>query len=227
MKNYAIVLAGGSGSRMQLDIPKAFIQLDGKPLLEYCINVFSNHHDIHHIIVVVPDGYESKTLSLAKKNGLTKVIRVCTGGNNRFFSSRLGISQIDDAEAKVLIHDAARPFISEQLISESLAKLDEFDAVNLLAPVPDSLVEVHQNKITQSLDRNVIRQVQTPQAFKLSVIKKAHELALNDKLTSVADDFSLIEQYGLGSTSWIEGNRLNFKITYPEDLQLALAYIKH
>jgi len=126
-----------------------------------------------------------------------------------------------------LIHDAARPFISEQLISESLRKLDDYDAVNLLAAVPDSLVEVHQNKITRSLDRTVIRQVQTPQAFKLSVIRRAHELALNDKLTSVTDDFSLVEKYGNCKTSWIEGNRLNFKITYPEDLQLALAYIKH
>jgi len=76
MKNYAIILAGGSGSRMQLDIPKAFIQLDGKPLLEYCINVFSNHHDIHHIIVVVPEGYESKTLSLAKKNNILKISKI-------------------------------------------------------------------------------------------------------------------------------------------------------
>jgi 2-C-methyl-D-erythritol 4-phosphate cytidylyltransferase len=227
MKNYAVILAGGSGNRMNMNIPKAFIPVEGKPLWEYCFNVFSNHAQIHHIVIVVPDGFENQVNNYLKSKNHSKVIAVCTGGNNRFYSSRLGISQIADSDAKVLIHDAARPFISELIITECLNKLDEYLAVNLLAPVPDSLVEVLENKIVSSPDRSSIRQVQTPQGFRLSTIRKAHELALMEGQINTTDDFSLVDKYNPGKTSWIAGNRLNFKITWPEDLLLAQAFIKN
>jgi len=221
MKNYALILAGGSGQRMQEEIPKAFIEINGKYLIEYSIEKFSEHPDIHHIILVVPKDYLSLSKDLVKSLQYAKIQQVIKGGDSRFNSSRIGVNTIQDQEAKILIHDAARPFLSHKIISDCLSKLEHFDGLNLLSPVSDTLVEIDRDRIIKNIDREKTRLVQTPQAFKLSCIKKAQQKALLEDTINITDDFNLVLKYRCGECSWVEGSRLNFKITYPVDLELA------
>lgn len=221
MKNYALILAGGSGQRMKEETPKAFIILHGKQLIEYSIEEFSKHPDIHHIILVVPEDYISSSNTLIKDGKYSKLQIIIKGGATRFESCKNGIEAIRESEAKVLIHDAARPFLNAEIISNSIHKLEDFDALNLLSPVSDTIVKVDDDKIIGNLNREQIRLAQTPQSFKLSCIKKTHQQALKDDLKDITDDFNLVLKYQTGSCSWVEGNRMNFKITYPEDLRMA------
>lgn len=225
MKNYALILAGGSGNRMKEETPKAFIKINQKYLIEYSIEKFSNHPDIDHIILVVPKDYYTLSNSLIKDYKYPKVQDIKSGGNTRFDSSMIGINSICEQEAKVLIHDAARPFLTANIISDCIIKLNDFDALNLLSPVTDTLVEIQENKVLGNINRDHIRHAQTPQAFKLSAIKQAHQKAKQENPEHITDDFNLVLKYKTGTSSWLEGNRMNFKITYPEDLQIAKALL--
>ncbi len=219
LKNYAIILGGGSGSRMQKDLPKAFLKINHKYLIEYSILAFDIHPKIDELILVVPESYMDTALKLVKNNN--KTISVCSGGNSRFESCKKGVAQILETEAQVLIHDAARPFLSQKLISNSLTALRNHDAVNILIPLKDSLVHFDEQNNLIPVKREDYKQAQTPQSFKLSCIKKAHQLATIDHLKSITDDFNLVLKYKAGSTTWIHGEPTNMKITYADDLKTA------
>ncbi len=221
MKNYALILAGGSGNRMQEEIPKAFLEINQKYLIEYSILKFSNHPQIDHVILVVPKAYLEITEELVKNKNYQKVRVVKQGGPSRFESSRIAVNEVREENAKVLIHDAARPFLTEKIISENIEKLDHFDALNLLSPISDTLIALEGNKITGNVNRELYRQAQTPQSFQIKAIKAAHQKALSENAETITDDFNLVLKFQTGTSSWIEGNRMNFKITYPEDLELA------
>ena len=219
MKNYAIILAGGSGNRMKMETPKAFIKIKEKFLIEYCIQAFSENKQIDHIILVVPGEYIKPTEE-AIKTKYTKVISVQQGGASRYESSKIGVGQVNEEQAKILIHDAARPFVTQNIINDSVSALDHFDAINPLAPISDTLVRLENNQVAGNLDRNKIRQAQTPQSFKLKTISIAHKKAEQEN-EEITDDYNLVLKYKCGSASWIEGSKLNFKVTYPDDLELA------
>lgn len=221
MKNYGLILAGGSGNRMQEEVPKAFLEINQKYLIEYSILKFSEHPQIDHIILVVPKDYLKITEELVKNKNYQKVSAVKQGGTSRFESSRIAVNAIEEVRAKVLIHDAARPFFTSKIISDCLNQLNQFDALNLLSPISDTLIQLQDNQILGNVDRELYRQAQTPQSFQLSTIKEAHSLALSDDTETITDDFNLVLKYKTGTSSWVDGNRMNFKITYPEDLDLA------
>lgn len=219
LKNIAIILAGGSGSRMNQEIPKAFLEVHSKYLIEYSIIQFQNNDLINEIILVVPHEYLRKSEELIKPK-YPKISKILQGGASRYESSCIGVNAVGQEEAKVLIHDAARPLLSRQMINESVEALDSYDAINILAPVSDTLVQLENNKFSHLIDRSQIRKVQTPQSFKLSSIKSAQELAKNTPPEQITDDFGLVIRHQTGTHSWIEGNQMNFKVTYPEDLKL-------
>ncbi|NPD45701.1 MULTISPECIES: 2-C-methyl-D-erythritol 4-phosphate cytidylyltransferase [unclassified Lentimicrobium] len=221
MKNYALILAGGSGNRMQEETPKAFLEINQKYLIEYSILKFSEHPQIDKIILVVPKDYLKITEELVKNKKYQKVSAVKQGGTSRFESSRIAVNTVEEDQSKVLIHDAARPFITHKIISQCLESLEQFDALNLLSPISDTLIQLQDNQIIGNVDRALYRQAQTPQSFQLNTIKKTHEAALSDDIETITDDFNLVLKYQTGTCSWVEGNRMNFKITYPEDLELA------
>lgn len=221
MKNYALILAGGSGNRMQEETPKAFLEINQKYLIEYSILKFSEHPQIDHIILVVPKDYLKITEELVRNKKYQKVSVVKRGGKSRFESSRIAVNAIEEEQAKVLIHDAARPFLTHKIISDCLVSLEQFEALNLLSPISDTLIQLQDNQIIGNVDRTLYRQAQTPQSFQLEAIKAAHQKVLSDDVESITDDFNLVLKYNTGTHSWVEGNRMNFKITYPEDLELA------
>lgn len=218
MKNIAIILASGTGSRCGLDIPKQFVKIDGKMVLEYSIEAFEQNELISEIIVVTSKDYVGKLSDLTNK--YNKVSKIVQGGETRKDSSYNGIFSIEDAGANVLIHDAARPLISQRIINDCINALNTYMAVCTAVNSTDTVFvcDSDKNIDTIPLRKNVYR-AQTPQCFKLSLIKKAHEIAYNDKACSVTDDCGLIINYTDEKIHIIEGSEDNIKVTYPDDIE--------
>ena len=227
MKNLVLILAGGSGSRIIGTLPKQFLTLAGKTILQHSIEKFENHSDIDHIFIVIHGDYLEKTKEIIHNSGYKKVVKILKGGETRQDSSRIGVTAANPREYEaeyenVLIHDAARPFVSKAIIDNILSALETHSAVNVAVPSPDTIIEIdHDHYIKSVPDRTYLRRVQTPQAFKLDLIQKAHRLALENNITNATDDCSLILKFGLAPVYVVEGNEQNIKITYPQDLQLA------
>ena len=216
MKTYAIILASGTGSRFGSDIPKQFLKINDKTILEYSIEAFENSAEIDNIIVVITPQYKTLALDIIGQNNYKKITKILDGGKTRKDSSFIGVSAINDTQAKVLIHDCARPFISSKAITDCVISLDEYDAVCTAIPSSDTILETQDGIIKNIPERSRLMRAQTPQGFKLSVIKKAHELSKND--ASFTDDCGLIAKYNLCTIKIITGSEENIKITYAKDL---------
>lgn len=219
MKNYAVILASGTGSRFGSDIPKQFIKINDKTILEYSIEAFENADCIDEIVLVITPEYKNDAEKIVKNNGYKKLSKIVQGGKERKDSSFNGISAIDGAEANVLIHDCARPFVSQKIIANCVEALDKFDAVCCAVPSTDTVFEIENNIIKNIPERKSVMRAQTPQGFKLSVIKKAHELSKNDN--NFTDDCGLVVRYNLCEVGIVLGSENNLKITYPNDLFIA------
>ncbi len=222
MKNYAIILASGTGERSGLDIPKQFVKIAGKTVLEHTLNVFQKNENIDNIIVVTHFSYTDFVRDLVKKNDFSKVCNVIKGGESRRESSFIGINAINEDDAKVLIHDAVRPFITSEIINNCIKALDNFKAVDVAITSADTIIKVDSNDIIEEIpQRNLLRRGQTPQAFDLKIIKKAHELANQADDIAVTDDCGLILHFKLADVYVVKGNDSNIKITYPIDIAIA------
>ncbi len=222
-KNLAIILAGGTGSRIDESLPKQFFLLDGRPILRYTIEKFEHFPLIDDIFLVTNGEFIRQTEEVVRDGGFRKVRKILKGGETRQDSSRIGVTAAKPGEYEnVFIHDAARPFVSPKVLSRLLEALETYSAVNLGIPSPDTIVEVDENGFTRSVpDRRYLRRVQTPQAFKLDLIRKAHLLALEKQVIKATDDCSLILRLDLAPIYVVDGSNLNIKITYPIDLHLA------
>ncbi len=218
LKNYAIILASGLGSRFGNNIPKQFEKINGKTILERSIEIFENNEGINEIILVITPQYHDMALSILgdKYKKLSKILK---GGSTRKESSSIGMNSILDKEANVLIHDCARPFLSQEVLNNCINSLNIYDAVNVAIPVTDTIMEIENGMVKNIPDRKNLIASQTPQCFKLSVIKKAHYLAENEN--SFTDDCGLVLKYKLADIYIVEGNRENIKITYPQDMFIA------
>jgi 2-C-methyl-D-erythritol 4-phosphate cytidylyltransferase len=219
MKYYAVILASGSGNRFNSDIPKQFYKIKNKTILEYSIEAFENNKNIDFIIVVSNPNFMDLTKEIIDKNNYKKVIKLIEGGKTRQESSFNGVFAIEEDEAKVLIHDAVRPFISDEIINDCINSLKEYDAINVAIPCSDTIVEVDEDNVVKKvLNRNSLRRCQTPQCFDLNIIKKAHMLARKDNFSSATDDCSLILKYNLSAIYIVNGSEKNVKITYKSDI---------
>lgn len=219
IKNYGIILASGAGSRYKSDVPKQFVKIAGKTVLEHTLDIFENSAYIDAVILVITPDYRQFAEEILLKNNFKKVIKLLNGGETRKESSYIGISSIDDKEANVIIHDCARPFLTERIIKDCAEALKQYDAVDVAIPSADTIIKVQDNVIENIPDRKFLMRGQTPQCFKLSVIKQAHKLSEND--SNFTDDCGLIVKYGLGKVFVVEGDMENIKITYPSDIYMA------
>jgi len=224
MKTIAIILASGSGKRFGDDLPKQFTKLAGKTMLEHSVEAFEGVNSIDSIILVVTPEYVDYVKEIVDKNNYKKVIKVIAGGAERKDSSYIGVNAVDENEANVLIHDCARPLISKRIIKDCISALSIHDAVAVGIPSTDTMIEVKDNIIKSIPKRENLMRIQTPQCFKLSVIKKAHELSKNDK--NFTDDCGLVVKHDLCDIYIVSGERSNIKITYPEDIYFAENFIK-
>ncbi len=222
-KNLVIILAGGTGSRVAGELPKQLLELKGKTILAHTVERFEFHPDIHHIFIVSNAGFLEQTREIIREAGYKKVVKILQGGEQRQDSSRIGVNAAEtDEYENVLIHDAARPFIGRDLVDRILEALKTHDAINVAIPSSDTVIRIDETHfIRDVLDRRFLRRVQTPQAFKMKLIREAHRLAPKAALTNATDDCSLVLNQDLSRVFVVEGSSLNIKITYPIDLLLA------
>jgi 2-C-methyl-D-erythritol 4-phosphate cytidylyltransferase len=212
-KKYAIIVAGGSGSRMKSDIPKQFIEVGGLPILMHTLKRFKEADSTIEMILVLPESQFVYWNNLCEKYQ-TVPHQLVKGGNTRFQSGLNGLQVIEN-EGLVAIHDGVRPFVSVEIINESFRVAAEKGTAVVSVPSKDS-VRVNG----QAIDRSTVRLIQTPQTFQIALIKKAFE---TEELSTFTDDASVAEHAGF-TINLIEGNYENIKITTPEDLLWAENY---
>lgn len=223
MRNIAIILAGGIGSRLNAGIPKQFLKVAGKTIIEHTISVFQHHPLIEEIAVVANESYHQKIGEYVVKDRFTKVKKVLMGGSERHYSSLSAIRAYEaDGECNLIFHDAVRPLLSTVVIDQVVEALDTFGAVDVAIPSADTIIEVDgENTITNIPPRKHLRRGQTPQGFHLSVIKKAYEKALSDPDFVTTDDCGVILKYLPEQKIYVvTGEDANMKLTYKEDFYL-------
>jgi len=215
-KSYVIIVAGGSGSRMQSTLPKQFLLLNGKPVLMHTIEAFEQSAFKPGIILVLPEAYHTYWHQLIKGYSFTIPHQLVTGGETRFHSVKNGLDLITDTEALVAVQDAVRPLVSPVIIDDAYRCAAEHGTAVVAVKSRDSVRQVKGGK-SVSLIRDEIYLVQTPQTFTASLLRKAYEQPFDTKFT---DDASVVEQYG-ARIKLTEGDHSNIKITFPEDIAIA------
>lgn len=220
MERYALIVAGGKGERMQADQPKQFLLLNGRPLLMHTIEAFARVEPALAIVLVLPELWIAYWNRLCEQYHFNVPVKITAGGATRFHSVQNGLRAIEATQGLVAIHDAVRPFVSEQLINALLdIALEKGNAIPAVA-VTDSLRVVSENGNKQ-LDRTQIRSIQTPQCFNLAIIKEAFEQAYTVAFT---DEASVLEAKG-HTIILVEGETTNIKITNPQDIAVAEALL--
>jgi 2-C-methyl-D-erythritol 4-phosphate cytidylyltransferase len=221
--NIAVILAGGTGSRMGGELPKQFIEIAERCVLEYTVDAFQQHDGIDEICIVSHADYLETVQRLVQRNAWSKVQRVLTGGKERYHSSLAAIEAYPDEADYLLLHDAARPLVSGRIISDCLSALRTSDAVGVAIPATDTIVQVAADgeHIGMTLPRPLLRQMQTPQCFRSTVIAEAYRRALQDPEFGATDDCGVLLRYlPEVPVRIVTGDHHNVKITYPEDLLL-------
>ena len=216
--NSAVIAAGGSGTRMGGNVPKQFVRIGGIPIIVRTLLKFETCPDIDEIIVVVRDCDIETVKILLDEYKITKLTRIVKGGATRQASVLNGINAASGRF--VFIHDAARPFVTPEQISEVVNETHRFGAAALGVPIKDTLKTVKKDgMISETVDRENKYSIQTPQGFEIEMIRAAHREA-ERKGVSVTDDCALAELSG-ASVKVVEGSSLNIKLTTPEDIILA------
>lgn len=216
-QQYVIIVAGGKGSRMQSNTPKQFIEINGEALIVRTIKAFLNYNSLIKIIISIHKDFKVYLEELLLKHGLNKYnIQITLGGETRFQSVKNGLSLIEDQNAIVGIHDAARPFVSIQTIKTCFDTAKEKGNATPFVFVTDTIRKV-DGQFNSSVDRSLFRIIQTPQCFLASKIKDAFAQEYNPIFT---DDASVLEYNG-EKINLVEGNIENIKITTPFDLSIA------
>lgn len=220
--NIAVILAGGSGSRMGNDTPKQFLKVAGKKVIEHTIDAFEVAQNIDEICIISRADYIHEVESLVVKNQYKKVRKILAGGKERYDSSLAAIRAYTCDEDNLIFHDAVRPLITERIINDCISALDKFNAVDVAIKATDTIIQVGADDcITSIPDRNELRNGQTPQCFKRRTIAKAYELALQDPNFRTTDDCGTVRKYLPDEPVYVvEGENFNMKLTYVEDLFL-------
>lgn len=220
--NIAVILAGGTGSRVGSDIPKQFLKVAGKKIIEHTIDVFEKNSNIDEICVVCNPMYISMMEDIVLNNHYKKVKKVLNGGKERYESSLAAINAYTDDDTNLIFHDAVRPLVNDRIIDDCIYILQSYDAVDVVIGTADTIIKTVDGSTIDSVPyRPELRNGQTPQCFKRSTIKKAYELALADPNFKTTDDCSVVLKY-LPDTpiKIVKGEVSNLKITYIEDIYL-------
>ena len=240
MKNIAVILAGGIGARVGGNVPKQLLPLaDGRSVLEHATEAFEQTDCIDEVCIVMHPDYIAFAEQALLRNGWQKVKHIIAGGKERWESSvnaiRLyesALSKEEFAHANILLHDAARPFVSQAIIANVCQALETHEAVTVAIPSTDTMYVVTQTQNPQPLPlredgrvvpsippRDTPMRAQTPQAFRLTLIARAYTLALQDPALQATDDCGIVHRYlPMEQISIILGEETNRKITFKEDL---------
>ena len=217
---YAIILAGGLGTRINNDLPKQFLLIADKPVIIHTIEKFINP-DINGIILVIANGYIKYMKELIKIHKIKNVLDVIAGGETRQGSSYNAIKSRSYSNEDILIfHDAARPFVTSEIINICIKKAKETGASGTYVKAVDTIALIEKNIVRSIPSRSKLYYTQTPQAFRYDIIRQAHELSLSKGVINATDDVQLVMNSG-NNVEPIEGDYKNIKITTEFDLKLA------
>lgn len=221
--NTAIIVAAGTGSRFSSEQPKQFTHILGKPLLIHTLERFESCSDVDEIVLVLSEAGRSEFEISNFKSEISKITSIVTGGATRSESVKNGLDVIETATVNIVaVHDGARPLVSVDEIAQTIQKANETGAACLVAEVTDTIKEISEGKIVATIDRNKLRRALTPQAFRYDILKRSFANA--DLGDNVTDECYLVEKLGV-EIAVVEGSSRNIKITRPEDIRLAEAFL--
>lgn len=220
---YAIILAGGSGLRLNDRTPKQFLPLGDRPVIVWSLETCSACEEIDFILPVLPDRYIRQAEQLLQDHSIKKILKIVPGGNTRQASASNALASypFNDNDI-ILIHDAARPFISLEKIRKCISETRNHGAAGVYVPIQDTVAEVRDMFVSSVPPRDSLFCAQTPQGFRFSIIKAAHQAARRNAISST-DDISLVHAAGF-KVKMIEGELSNFKITTPLDYKAACRF---
>lgn len=226
-KYAAIVLAAGSGKRMNSKVHKQYLIIQDRPVLYYSLKEFEDSA-VDEIVLVVGKGEEKFCRKeIVDKYGISKVKAIVEGGKERYHSVFEGLKQTSDADY-VLIHDGARPFVNQDIIRRCMQEVQKYQACVVGMPVKDTIkIADEEGYAKQTPDRKNVWMIQTPQTFSYALIYEAYEEMLKTEDTAITDDAMVLERIKGKKSKLIEGSYRNIKITTPEDLLIANVYLQH
>ena len=226
-KYAAIVLAAGSGKRMNSKVHKQYLIIQDRPVLYYSLKAFEDSA-VDEIVLVVGKGEEKLCRKESvDKYGISKVKAIVEGGKERYHSVFEGLKQTSDADY-VLIHDGARPFVNQKIIRRCMLEVPEYQACVVGMPVKDTIKIADEGGYAkQTPDRKNVWMIQTPQTFSYALIYEAYEEMLKTEDAAITDDAMVLERTKGKKSKLIEGSYRNIKITTPEDLLIANVYLQH
>ena len=228
MSNIALIIAGGSGNRMHQDIPKQFLTVNEKPVIVYTLEAFQNHPEIDAIAVVCIAGWEQVLQAYAKQFNITKLAHVIPGGENGQGSIRNGVYALEklyDPQDLVLIHDAIRPMVSAEIISDNIrVALEEGNAITVI-PCAEAMMQTEDGHVSVgSYPRDRLKRTQTPQAFHIGELAELHRQALEAGITNSVASCTLMIEMGK-QVYFSAGSEKNIKLTTVEDLDIFKALL--
>jgi 2-C-methyl-D-erythritol 4-phosphate cytidylyltransferase len=223
MKVGAIIAAAGAGRRMKADRPKQLLALAGTPIVIHTIQKFDASSVIDHIVVVAPRESVAEVRALVAASGFHKSVMVAEGGERRQDSVAIGLERLQPDTTIVAVHDAVRPFVTLEEIESVVQEADRRGAAILATPIVDTVKQVEKDLVASTLTREHLVLAQTPQVFRIEVLKEAFEAARKDEYYGT-DESSLVERIGR-PVSIVRGSERNIKITRPSDLTLARAIL--
>lgn len=226
-KYTAIVLAAGSGKRMNSKVHKQYLIIQDRPVLYYSLKEFEDSA-VDEIVLVVGKGEEEFCRrEIVDKYGISKVKAIVEGGKERYHSVFEGLKQTSDADY-VLIHDGARPFVNQDIIRRCMQEVQKYQACVVGMPVKDTIkIADEEGYAKQTPDRKNVWMIQTPQTFSYALIYEVYEEMLKTEDTAITDDAMVLERIKGKKSKLIEGSYRNIKITTPEDLLIANVYLQH
>lgn len=221
-KCIGVILASGEGIRFGAGEPKQYIKVAGKTILEHTVDMFESSPVIDEIAVVVSSGYMRVVEDMALINDWKKVKKILLGGKERYLSTLAAIRAFEQTiECRLIFHDAVRPLLSQRVLQDVYDALNKYDAVDVAIPASDTIIQLSEDgQLIDSIpNRKHVYQGQTPQAFRMSILKKAYDLALKDPAFRTTDDCGVVVKYLPNTPIYVvQGERRNIKLTHIEDL---------
>lgn len=212
-----IIPAAGQGKRMGSTESKQFLSLHQRPIVLHTIDVFEKHPDVEELVIVTRESEIARMHDLIEQQSYQTEIRLVVGGNERQESVCCGVQEVKSEW--VMVHDAVRPFVTQEAITRLISAIKEYDAAILAVPVKDTIKQIEANQVNGTLDRSKLWSIQTPQGFQRELLLRAHFQASGNHAT---DDSALVERLGV-KVHVVDGEYTNIKITTPEDLIFAEA----
>lgn len=228
MSTIALIIAGGSGNRMHQDIPKQFLTVNEKPVIVYTLEAFQAHPEIDAIAVVCIEGWEHVLQAYAKQFNITKLKHVVPGGENGQGSIRNGVYELEklyDKDDIVLIHDAIRPMVSAEIISDCITKTRKYGNATTVIPCAEAMIQTEDAIVsTGSYPRDRLKRTQTPQGFKIGDIAQLHRDALEAGITNSVASCTLMIEMGK-QVYFSNGSEKNIKLTTVDDIDIFKALL--